>query len=43
MIQKSGVFRWLVSMSEYKRDVLGLDRGMPSTWCSSSYSGKRFV
>lgn len=24
MIQKSGVFRWLVSMSEFKRDLLGL-------------------
>lgn len=31
--KKSGTFRSLVSMSEYKRRLLGLGEGMRSTEC----------
>lgn len=36
--KKTGIFRWLVSMSDYKRGLLGIGRGVHSTECPSSCS-----
>ena len=37
MKKKSGIFMWLVSMSEYKSGLLGLGGGMRSTERLSSF------